>query len=65
MDARKYQNLLHTVGICASVLMIYGAVSVGRGDSMGIILMIIGAIFQRISSEIEFHKMSELITERS
>ena len=64
MNARSYQNILHTVGICASVLMIYGAVSVGKGESMGVILMIIGAGCQRITSEIEFHKQTKIVGER-
>jgi len=65
MNSRNYQNILHFVGVTGSVLMIYGAVSVGAGDSSGIIIMFTGALFQRLSSEIEFRKISKLIEEKT
>lgn len=64
-NSRGYQNWLHAVGATSSVLMLYGAVIVGSGNSLGIIIMVVGAIFQRISSEIEFRKISRLIEEKS
>lgn len=65
MHSRSYQNILHIVGILASITIISGAVLVGKGDTIyGIFIMIIGALFQRVSSEIEFQKMGALIEEK-
>ena len=65
MNSREYQNLLHIVGTLHSVLLILGAVIVGSGDFIfGIILMLAGATFARMSSEIEFRKMGMLIEEK-
>lgn len=64
-NSRGYQNWLHAVGVISSVLMLYGAVIIGSGNNSGIIIMGAGAIFQRISSEIEFRKISKLIEEKS
>lgn len=63
MNSRTYQNILHGVGAMSSVLMIYGAVIIGGGNFFGVLIMIAGAGFQRISSEVEFRKMSKLIEE--
>lgn len=63
MNSRDYQNILHGVGTMSSVLMIYGAIIIGSGNFFGVLIMITGAGFQRISSEIEFRKMSCLIKE--
>ena len=64
-NSRGYQNWLHVVGATSSVLMLYGAIIVGSGNSLGVIIMIAGAVFQRISSEIEFRKIKKLIEEKS
>ena len=64
-NSRGYQNWLHVVGATSSVLILYGAIIVGSGNSLGVIIMIAGAVFQRISSEIEFRKIKKLIEEKS
>jgi hypothetical protein len=63
MDARNYQNLLHFVGATSSFLTIFGVFIVGSGNMWGIVIMLTGAIFTRISSEIEFRKMREIVRE--
>lgn len=64
MNSRNYQNILHGVGAMSSVLIIYGAMVVGSGNPFGVLIMFAGAIFIRISSEIEFRKISALIEEK-
>ncbi len=64
MKSRQYQNLLHCIGAMSSLLTIFGAVMVGAGNILGLLLMICGAIFTRISSEIEFRKMREIVREK-
>jgi len=64
MNARNYQNALHFVGATSSFLTIFGVFMVGSGDVRGILLMIFGAILTRVSSEIEFRKMREIVRER-
>jgi len=64
MNSREYQNLLHVVGTLHSVLLILGAVIVGSGNFVfGIILMLAGATFARMSSEIDFQKINMIIKE--
>ena len=63
MDSRQYQNILHLVGATSSFLTIFGVFVMGAGNMWGVVLMIIGAIFTRISSEIEFRKMREIVRE--
>ncbi len=64
MDARNYQNALHFVGATSSFLTIFGVFVMGSGNAWGIALMVIGACFTRISSEIEFRKMREIVREK-
>ncbi len=64
MDARKYQNALHFVGATSSFLTICGVFMLGSGNVYGLIVMIMGAILTRISSEIEFRKMREIVREK-
>ena len=64
MDSRKYQNILHVVGAAGSLLTIFGAVLVGAGTWYGVILMLIGALFTRLTSEIEFRKQTLIVGEK-
>ncbi len=63
MNSRSYQNILHFVGATSSFLTIFGVFVVGSGNMLGIVIMLMGAIFTRISSEIEFRKMREIVRE--
>lgn len=63
MDSRQYQNVLHLVGATSSFLTILGVFVVGSGNMWGIVVMLAGACFTRISSEIEFRKMREIVRE--
>lgn len=65
MDSRGYQNSLHVIGATSSLLTILGAVVVGSGNLWGVVLMFVGAIFTRMSSEIEFRKMKMIIKENN
>lgn len=62
--SRNYQNILHISGALYSFLMIFGAVLIGKNNYIiGILLMIIGAVMTRITSEIEFRKQTQLFKE--
>jgi len=52
------------VGIIASVCMIFGAVTIGMGNFIGILIMVVGAILQRVTSEIEFRKQTGIVGEK-
>lgn len=63
-DSRKYQNILHISGSLYSFLTILGAVLIGKNNVIiGIVIMIIGAIMTRITSEIEYRKQTQLFKE--
>lgn len=64
MNSRLLQNILHIVGIVSSSLTVIGAVYVGKGSYWGIILMVFSALVLRISSEIEYMKVSSLMSEK-
>jgi hypothetical protein len=64
MNSRNYQNTLHLVGATSSLLTIFGAVLVGAGSYYGVILMLMGAIFTRLTSEIEFRKQTLIVGEK-
>lgn len=62
--SRKYQSYLHISGILYSFLTIFGAILVGKNNyTIGITIMVIGAILARISSELEYRKQSQLFKE--
>ncbi len=61
--SRNYQNILHISGTLYSFLTIFGAVLIGKGNNLGIIIMIIGAAMTRITSEIEYRKQEQLFKE--
>jgi len=64
MNSRALQNYLHIVGIVASTCIILGAVTIGAGNFVGILIMIVGAILQRVTSEIEFRKQTGIVGEK-
>ena len=64
MNSRSLQNCLHIVGVIASTFIILGAVTIGKGDMNGILIMVFGAILQRLTSEIEFQKQTNIVGEK-
>ena len=62
--SRKYQNILHISGSLYSILTILGALLIGKENyTLGLFLMAAGAIFIRITSEIEYQKQTQLFRE--
>ncbi len=63
--SRGWQNIIHILGLTYSILTISGAVLIGSQNYMvGIVLMIIGAIATRMTSEVEFRKQQSLFDEK-
>lgn len=64
VNSRSWQNILHITGVIYSSLTISGAVLIGSQNyTVGLTMMIIGAIAVRITSEVEFRKQCQLFSE--